>query len=134
MLNLLKEESKSGNTQTVEILANKLDPLDLGEVDRTLGISEKYATSLLVKRMFKELKEDDPKLLEIASTLTKKYPHHGYLIEFNEAQKIGLKVSQPDAELTKDIQEIYELEARILELSEIDRRLQEYAFIKQRSL
>jgi len=78
-LNLLKDEFKKENVETATILTHKLDALDLGEIERTLGISRKYLDEVLKKRML--CKKKGRKVNSIVESLTVGYTHHSYLID-----------------------------------------------------
>jgi Serine dehydrogenase proteinase len=77
--------------KALEILAQKVHPLALGNVERFLSQSRMIATKILHTHMID--KSDDHKISEIVENLASKLYFHGHPINRNEArQDIGLKV------------------------------------------
>lgn len=70
-------------------IADKYDPVLIGEWQGALLTAEEYAKELLTMKPFKG-RED--KAAEIAHKLTWEYPSHGYVIDFDKAKSIGLNV------------------------------------------
>jgi len=75
--------------KVIEILANKVHPLALGNVERFLSQSRMIATKLLVLHTDKN---DHHKLESIIEALTSKLFFHGHPINRIEAKELGLKV------------------------------------------
>jgi hypothetical protein len=75
--------------RVIEILANKVHPLALGNVERFLSQSRMIATKLLVLHTDKN---DHHKLESIIEALTSKLFFHGHPINRLEAKDLGLKV------------------------------------------
>ena len=72
--------------------------------------------------MFKE-GTNEATVKGISKKLTEGYTHHNYLIEYNEAKNLGLKVNRPFPELLSSIDELYQIQLRIGELIAIDAKL-----------
>lgn len=103
MLLLLGRTGKKIETilpHTLEYAANVIRPLienidavHYTQMARVLQVAEEYAIRLLSsKHAEKETKN-------IAGRLVKQYPEHEFVIDFDEAKKIGLKVEKPSPEL-----------------------------------
>lgn len=76
--------------QAVNILAQKVHPLALGNVKRFHSQSRMLAKKLLELHM--KNGADDHKIAEIVDNLNSKLFFHGHPIHYQEAQKLGLKV------------------------------------------
>ena len=99
--------------KAVEILARKVHPLALGNVERFLSQSRMIATKILRTHMTEET--DAHKISEIVENLASKLYFHGHPINRKEAGKdIGLKVKldlPPDLEAGMwDLYKEYEVE------------------------
>lgn len=89
------EESKGElNIQVFLALATKVDPLALGNVERTYLQIRKLAGDLLL--LHASGSEQSEKKEAIVETLTEKLYSHEHLINRREAVKIGLSVEFPD--------------------------------------
>ena len=77
--------------KAVEILANKVHPLALGNVERFIAQSRMIAAKLLKTHM---KKEDEHKIDELVETLASKLYFHGHPINRVEATELGLPVAQ----------------------------------------
>jgi hypothetical protein len=66
-------------------LYEQIDPLVLGEHQRSLAIGDEYA-----KRLMQPTR--NPKQKEIVKALLSKYPSHSFVIDFEEARGLGLPV------------------------------------------
>ncbi len=86
--------------KTVEILANRVHPLALGNVERFISQSRMIARKILLTHMTDETSKH--KIDEIIETLASKLYFHGHPINRREARlELGLKVlenPQPDLE------------------------------------
>jgi len=65
-------------------LMEKIDTVHYMSLSRKLNIAEEYAFRLLSDKC------DEQTAKRIASNLVKKYPYHGFIIDANEARKVGL--------------------------------------------
>lgn len=130
-LNLLKEQMKKGNKEVATLLTNKLSPLHLGEHLRALQISGKYLEELLLKRMFKNKKGKKKIIKNLKEKLAKGYTHHSYIIDYEEASKLKLKVKKPKKEEWELIWKIYTISSQMAELRSILRKLNEYELLKK---
>ncbi|MDO8754655.1 MAG: ATP-dependent Clp protease proteolytic subunit [Anaerolineales bacterium] len=79
-------------------------PLVIGAVDRAESLSIMLCKELLAYHIQEEQAAE-----AIAATLNSKYPSHGYPILFEEAQRIGLKVSHLSPEINTRLLELNEL-------------------------
>lgn len=95
--------------QAVNVLAQKVHPLALGNVKRFHSQSRMLAKKLLELHM--KDGADDHKIAEIVDNLNSKLFFHGHPIHYQEAQKLGLKVklaSKPEQKLMWDLYLAYE--------------------------
>ncbi len=89
-LELIRKEFAGGNDKLAKSLVERLQfPMTLGSFTKSLDISEQYLIKLLSSRM---LKNDIEKAKKIAKQLTTGYADHGFSINMDEAQQIGLNV------------------------------------------
>lgn len=103
MLLLLGRTGKKIETilpHTLEYAANVIRPLienidavHYTQMARVLQVAEEYAIRLLSS------KHAEKDTRNIAGRLVKQYPEHEFVIDFDEAKKIGLKVEKPSPEL-----------------------------------
>ncbi|MFT3679044.1 MAG: hypothetical protein QM791_02150 [Ferruginibacter sp.] len=92
--------------QAFKILADKVHPLALGNVKRSLSQSKMMAQKLLSLHMNKGT--DQHSIDEISDNLTSKLYYHGHPINRKEAKQIGLKnIADPDEVLEKLIWDLY---------------------------
>jgi Serine dehydrogenase proteinase len=73
----------------VSPLFSQVDPLALGEARRLLSIGEEYGKLVMSRYSYRETPEED--VDRILRQLVWNYPHHGFLIDLEEAIRIGLK-------------------------------------------
>lgn len=73
-------------------LFDKIDTVHYTQMARSLKVAEEYAYRLLMPRY----SEDHAK--EMARHLVEQYPEHGFIIDIDEAKKIGLQVQQATTE------------------------------------
>ncbi len=77
----------------MEPLLDKIDTVHYTQLSRALKVGEEYAVRLLSTKYGKTVAE------KIARTLVEKYPEHGFVIDREEANSIGLKVNSPTTEI-----------------------------------
>lgn len=104
---MIRNEFASGNKDFAEGLLKRLQfPLTLGSFAKAIEIGEQYLTKLLVERMGKTGKlAHEP--IKIAKCLSREYADHGFCINLNEAQNIGLNACELDGELLDVVWDIY---------------------------
>lgn len=85
-------------------LFQHVHPLVIGAVDRAESLSIMLCKELLAYHI-----KDETVAEKIAAALNSKYPSHGYPILFEEAQRIGLKVSRLTPEINSLLLELNEL-------------------------
>lgn len=86
-LDLIKEQITDGDEKSLElaaVLANKINPLVLGEYNGAIEISKEYQKELLLLRMFKKKSEVDKIIKKFATG----YTHHSRVIGCSEAMDI----------------------------------------------
>lgn len=104
VVRLWQGEGSESTENPYQELFKYVHPLVIGAVDRAESLS-----IMLCKEILSHHIMDDKVTDEIASTLNAKYPSHSYPILFNEAQRIGLKVSRLPAEVNALLLELNEL-------------------------
>lgn len=83
-------------------LFSQFDPLELGNLRRSLDIGRRYAVMLLIRT------ELEPReAYAVAERLAVGYPSHDFVIDYEEADRIGLRVHRPDTSETNLIGEAY---------------------------
>jgi hypothetical protein len=85
-------------------LFQHVHPLVIGAVDRAESLSIMLCKELLAYHI-----KEEPEADRIANALNAKYPSHGYPILFEEAKRIGLKVSRLTPEINTLLLELNEL-------------------------
>jgi hypothetical protein len=85
-------------------LFQHVHPLVIGAVDRAESLSIMLCKELLAYHIQEESEAE-----RIANALNAKYPSHGYPILFEEAKRIGLKVSRLTPEINTLLLELNEL-------------------------
>jgi hypothetical protein len=85
-------------------LFQHVHPLVIGAVDRAESLSIMLCRELLAYHI-----KEEPEADRIANALNAKYPSHGYPILFEEAKRIGLKVSRLTPEINTLLLELNEL-------------------------
>lgn len=86
-LELIKKQLNTGDKNGLElaaILANRINPLVLGEYESTLNIAQEYQKDLLLLRMFSSEEE----VAEIIQRFATGYTHHSRVIDCREAKEI----------------------------------------------
>ena len=116
-MDMIRAEFENGSDKLANSLMERLQfPLTLGRIMKSLEVSEQYLTKLLKTGMFKESTEEEAKT--ISQKLSKEYADHGFCINIDEAQSIGLKVNQLDGEELAIVWRIYKLNEEKQELQE----------------
>lgn len=99
-------ESLSYAMQFVSPLARPLfeqvNPIDLGTFSNALDVSAKYAKELLTRFGTPEKRAD-----KIVRQLVRGYPSHSFVIDIEEAKKIGLKARVAKKDETKAMEKPY---------------------------
>ena len=88
----------------VSPLYSQVDPHELGEAGRSLALSEEYAMRVMGRWGYSEI--EDIARRAIARRLTWDYPTHGFVIDLEEAQDIGLNAEKLDDDDDAVCQEI----------------------------
>ena len=106
-LELIRNEFSQGNKELAEGLLQRLQfPITLGSFKKSLEVGKQYATKLLASRMLK----DNRDLAEnIANRLVEDYADHGFCINIDEADSIGLMVEKPSNEQLELVWAIHKL-------------------------
>ncbi|MEW6409652.1 MAG: hypothetical protein AB1488_06010 [Nitrospirota bacterium] len=107
---LAKEKAGIRDEQMVSVfneLANKINPLALGNIYRTYRMARSLTEKLLGLHM--DIHKEKNKIETIVQNLTEKLCIHGYLISRTEAEKeIGLNIIKPDEKLETLMWALYE--------------------------
>ena len=74
-------------------LIENIDAVHYTQMARVLRVAEEYAIRLLSS------KHTDKQSRDIARRLVEQYPEHGFVIDSDEAERIGLKVEKPPSAL-----------------------------------
>jgi len=89
--------------KTIEVLAQKVHPLALGNVERFISQSRMIARKILLTHM-----KDEHKIDEIVEQLASKFYFHGHPINRREARELGLNVVEnPTPALETAIWQLY---------------------------
>lgn len=113
-LELIRSEYAEGNKKVADALLQRLQfPLTLGRFKKTLDLSKQYLGALLSTRMLRD-RADEAR--EVARLLTEGYSDHGYCINLEECQDIGLEAVEIEEPQLGIIWEIHKLSTRRLEL------------------
>ncbi len=104
VIQLWRSEQQDSKENPYKALFQYVHPLVIGAVDRAESLSIMLCKELLSHHISDETVAD-----RIANTLNSKYPSHNYPILYEEAQKIGLKVSRMDAGINTLLLELNEL-------------------------
>ncbi len=94
VIGLWRGEQSDENENPYKALFHHVHPLVIGAVDRAESLSIMLCQELLAHHI-----ADDATACHIANTLNAKYPSHNYPILFDEARKIGLKVSHMPSQI-----------------------------------
>lgn len=94
VVRLWQAQKSDANENPYRELFQYVHPLVIGAVDRAESLSIMLCRELLAYHI-----KDEAFAEKIASSLNEKYPSHGYPILFEEANRIGLKVSRLKPEI-----------------------------------
>lgn len=85
--------------EMIKVLGGKIDPVLAGAYFNTINTSKEYLNILLSEYMFKG-ENDSEKINSLIEYFTETHSSHAFVIDFEEAKKIGLKVklANPDEE------------------------------------
>lgn len=104
VVKLWQAQRSDANENPYKELFAHVHPLVIGAVDRAESLSIMLCKELLAYHI-----KDEQAAEQIASTLNSKYPSHGYPILYEEAKRIGLKVSHISPEINSLLLELNEL-------------------------
>ena len=90
------EHAKSLFSGVVTPLYQQIDPHELGEFGRYLAVSEEYAVRVMKRWSYRQ--QDPDNLRRLVSRLVWDYPTHGFVIDLQEAQELGLNAVELDSE------------------------------------
>ena len=82
----------------VQPLYKQVDPHELGEARRYLAVGEEYSKMVMARYGYRHLSESQ--INSIVGKLVWEYPSHAFVIDLQEAQKIGLNAKPLDRETT----------------------------------
>jgi hypothetical protein len=112
MLLLLKRSGKTTNillpgvqhfvAELLRPLFEKIDTVHYTYMSRLLKVAQEYAVRLLTPKYATEKAE------EIARALVHDYPEHGFVIDVQEASKIGLETIEAEGEVDSAIENMLE--------------------------
>lgn len=125
-LDLIRNEFEQGNQDLANGLLQRLQfPLTLGGIKKSLDVGKLYIVKLLTTRMFRAEEGAMEHATAVAEALTEKYPDHGFCIDLEEANSIGLPVQELESEEFKLVWSLYKLNKRKgkLEEQESERRM-----------
>lgn len=104
VIRLWRSEKSQSTDNPYQALFQYVHPLVIGAVDRAESLSIMICRELLSYHIEEESVADT-----IAQTLNSKYPSHSYPILFEEALRIGLKVSHMNPRLNAQLLDLNEL-------------------------
>ena len=114
---LAKEKAGVKDEQMVNVfedLTAKIHPLSLGNAYRATRMAKQITEKLLLMHFDKT--DDKEKIESIVKEITGDICIHGYPITRDEADSLGLNMTEPDTELEKIMWELYENYAEKMEL------------------
>ena len=77
-------------------LYQQVDPHELGESSRYLAMSEEYSMRVMTRWSYPDINDDVRR--HIVRRLVWDYPTHGFVIDLDEAQELGLNAGELDEE------------------------------------
>ncbi len=86
--------------EMLQPLFEKIDAVHYTQMSRLLKVAEEYAIRLLQPKYSKKDAQ------EIARLLVHQYPEHGFFIDREEANSIGLETEEPQGELASAIEDL----------------------------
>jgi len=113
-INLAKEKlevtEQSNVISVLKMLTDKIHPLAIGAVYRTHSLIRLLAAKLLGLHMDED--KEAKQINQIVEDLVEKLYYHNYLINREEAKKLGLKIDSPSDELEQLIWDLYSVYER----------------------
>ncbi|HZO93060.1 MAG TPA: hypothetical protein VFB22_04775 [Candidatus Baltobacteraceae bacterium] len=88
-------------TGMMQALYNNVDPLDFGRAHRSLSMSEEYGRRVMTRYGYADRPPSEVR--EIVRTLTWNYPSHSFVIDYEEAEEIGLRVRRMTDEMEDNL-------------------------------
>ena len=118
----IKKESKD-NPEYARILAERMpDTIHSTDLERSLNIAKKYTACLLKERMLKNKNEKE--INTICDNLVEGYSHHGYVIDLNEAKRLGLNANENmDIKEKINVEKLHDLYLKMDQLMQISRKI-----------
>ncbi len=104
VIKLWRSEKSESLENPYKSLFQYVHPLVIGAVDRAESLSIMICKELLSYHI-----QDDTTANNISQTLNSKYPSHSFPILFEEAQRIGLKVTHMKSKINSQLLELNEL-------------------------
>jgi hypothetical protein len=103
-LNEIIAQSESFAVDVISPIMSRVKPLDFGGWGRTLDIGKVYAERLLARF---GMAGADPRMVRAtANELVYGYPHHGFVIDNDEAESLGLNIQAMDTDLYRATQAV----------------------------
>lgn len=125
-INLAKEKlqitEQSNVVDVLKSLVDKIHPLAIGAVYRTHSLIRLLAAKLLSLHMDEE--KEAERINQIVKDLVEKLYYHNYLINREEAKKLGLKIESPSDKLEQLIWDLYSIYEEEMELGKAFNPLQ----------
>lgn len=109
-----KEKAGVKDEQMFEIykqLGEKIHPLSLGNAYRAIRMARQIAEKLLSIHI-----KDGERIKKVVKAVTSDICIHGYPITQDEAKDLGLEVEEADADLEKNMWELYDIYAKEMKL------------------
>jgi len=101
------------NSRVVEIMTNRIPIMQMGDCLKTATYAEPYLRELLNTGMFKNDPKKDKKVENICKRLIYEYPEkkggHGYIVDVEDAQDMGLKIERPPLDQWKIIWKMFRI-------------------------
>ena len=120
-IELIRKEFSQGNRELANGLLQRLQfPLSLGRFTKSLDVGKQYARKLLSSGMLKDSQDDAER---VSNSLVEDYADHGFCINIQEAESLGLKVELLSDEKLRIVWDMHRLthEKTLLTL-EMDRQ------------
>jgi hypothetical protein len=105
------ERRLARTSRIVEIIAKRIPIMTMGDCLKTTTYAEPYLRELLTTGMFRDDPERNKKADEICKRFIYEYPTkgHGYIIDVEEAERIGLKIERPKKDEWEIIWKIFRI-------------------------
>jgi hypothetical protein len=101
-------EASQFATQLMEPLYSQVDPFTFGTAHRALQMSMEYGRRLMPLYAYGEWSKNQ--IEDFLTKLTWDYPSHSFVIDYDEAKDLGLKVFRLDGEKERDVRVMVELD------------------------